>query len=84
MVRLLTRTLKRPAVTAWVVGALVSSVLFSALHYVGSLGDPFTLYSFLFRFLSGGIFSLIFGLRGLAVAVYTHAVYDIMVLVLRI
>ena len=84
MVRLLTRALKRPAVTAWVVGVLVSSVLFSALHYVGSLGDSFTLYSFLFRFLSGGIFSLIFGLRGLAVVVYTHAVYDIMVVVLRI
>jgi hypothetical protein len=59
--------------------ALVSSVLFSAVHYVGSLGDPFTLGSFVFRALSGLYLCALFRFRGFAVAVYAHALYDVAV-----
>ena len=59
----------------------VSSIIFSAVHYIGSLGDDFTLYSFLFRFLCGLLFAALYYLRGLAVSAYTHAAYDVMVLV---
>lgn len=60
---------------------VVSSVLFSAVHYVGDLGDPFTLFSFVYRFLAGVLFAGLFALRSFAVAVWTHALYDVLVLV---
>lgn len=69
---------------AAVLGAFVlSSVLFSLAHYLPPAGEPFALGSFTFRVLAGLAFGLLFKLRGLAVAVYTHAFYDIFVLVLR-
>jgi membrane protease YdiL (CAAX protease family) len=62
---------------------VVSSLLFSAVHYIPPYGDDLAINSFTFRFLAGLVFALIFRFRGLAVAVYTHAFYDIFVLVLR-
>jgi hypothetical protein len=70
--------------TRWLlkVGAVVvTSLIFSGVHYVGALGDEFTVYSFLFRFVAGVLFAGLFSVRGLAVAVYTHALYDVLVLV---
>jgi membrane protease YdiL (CAAX protease family) len=65
--------------SVWLVlgAAVVSSLAFSAVHYVGPLADPFTVGSFVFRFLAGCYFAAIYRLRGFAVAVYTHAIYDI-------
>ncbi len=76
-------TLSRWESLALVVGAVVvTSLLFSGIHYVGSLADTFTPYSFSFRFLAGVFFAVLYYIRGFAVAVYTHAIYDVMVLVL--
>jgi membrane protease YdiL (CAAX protease family) len=58
---------------------IVSSLIFSGIHYVGSLGDTFTMVSFIFRFFAGVLFAAIYYLRGFSVAVYTHALYDIFV-----
>jgi len=67
-----------------VLGAFViSSVAFSAVHHLGPLGDPVELWVFTFRFLAGMLFGLLFWFRGFAVAVYTHAIYDVVVLVFR-
>jgi membrane protease YdiL (CAAX protease family) len=65
--------------TLWLVlaAAVVSSLIFSAIHYVGPLGDPLHLGSFVFRFLAGCYFAAVYRFRGFAVAVYTHAIYDI-------
>lgn len=63
------------------VGVLLSSLAFSGIHYVGSMADTFALGSFLFRFLAGILLAVIFYLRGFAIAVYTHAIYDIFVMV---
>jgi membrane protease YdiL (CAAX protease family) len=60
-------------------GLVGSSVLFSLAHYVGPLGDTFTLYSFTFRFLAGLFFAVLFSLRGFGIAAGTHAFYDILV-----
>jgi membrane protease YdiL (CAAX protease family) len=69
---------------AAVLGAfLLTSVIFSLVHYLPPYGDPFALGSFTFRLLAGIIFATLFRLRGFAVAVYTHAFYDIFVLVVR-
>lgn len=68
---------------AWqavLIAAVVSSALFSAVHYVGSLSDQFTFVSFTFRFLAGMYLAAVYRLRGFAVAVYTHAIYDVLVM----
>jgi len=67
------------ASSIWLVlgAAVVSSLVFSAVHYVGPLADSFTLGSFVFRFLAGCYFAAVYRFRGFAVAVYTHAIYDI-------
>jgi membrane protease YdiL (CAAX protease family) len=64
-------------------GFAVSSVVFSLVHYLPPTGDAFAVGSFVFRALAGVFFAALFKLRGLAVAVYTHAFYDVFVLVLR-
>lgn len=69
---------------AAVLGAFVfSSAVFSFVHYLPPTGDTFTIGSFTFRVLAGIVFGVLFKLRGFAVAVYTHAFYDIFVLVIR-
>lgn len=70
---------KWAGITAAVV---LSALLFSAVHYVGSMGDAFTMSSFLYRFLFGLILNGIYVWRGFGVAAWTHAIYDIMVIAL--
>lgn len=70
----------------WVViptALLVSSVAFSAVHHIPPYGDPLTLGVFTFRVLAGVFFGCLYAFRGFAVAVYTHAFYDVYVLLLR-
>lgn len=65
-----------------VVGLLAvaaSSVLFSALHYVGGQEVPGA-YSFWYRTLAGVFFSGLFLSRGFAVAAWTHFLYDVVVM----
>jgi Type II CAAX prenyl endopeptidase Rce1-like len=62
---------------------VVSAVLFSAVHHIPPYGDPFAPGVFLFRVLAGICFGLLFWFRGFAVAVYTHALYDLYVLIVR-
>ena len=62
------------------IALLVSSALFSAMHHIPPYGDPLHLGVFTFRVLAGCFFGLIFWFRGFAVAVYTHALYDVYVL----
>jgi hypothetical protein len=64
---------------AW---AVVAAAVFSGWHYVGVLGETFDPRSFLFRLVCGLVFTVIFVFRGFAPAVYTHAIYDVWVLVL--
>ncbi len=64
-----------------VLWAFACALMFSGVHYVGSMADSFKLSSFLFRFVLGLVLTGIFVTRGFAAAVWTHAVYDIWVLV---
>jgi hypothetical protein len=63
---------------AW---ALVEAAVFSGWHYVGALGDGFSLPSFVFRAVCGLVLTAIFAFRGFAPAVWTHALYDLWVMV---
>ena len=60
---------------------LLAAVIFSLVHYVGAFGDPFTLGSFLFRLLFGLALNAIYLWRGFGMAAWTHAIYDLMVIV---
>ena len=62
--------------------AILTSLLFSAAHYVGPLGDSFQLYSFTFRTVAGLFFALLFIVRGFGIAAGTHAAYDMLVALL--
>ena len=64
---------------AYVIAALVGAVVFSAVHHMGPYGDPFSLSVFTFRFLFGLALNGVFLLRGFAVAAWTHALYDVLV-----
>ena len=66
-------------VTSYVIAAIIGAAIFSAVHYIGSLGDVFTIQSFTFRFLFGLVLNVIFLVRGFGVAAWTHAIYDIMI-----
>lgn len=70
-----------PKKWASVVAAVtLSALLFSAVHYIGSMGDAFTLSSFLYRFLFGLMLNGIYIARGFGVAAWTHALYDVLVI----
>jgi hypothetical protein len=61
---------------ATVAGALV----FSAFHYVGPFGEPYRLESFVFRAVAGLAFSALYLTRGFGITAWTHALYDVAVL----
>jgi membrane protease YdiL (CAAX protease family) len=72
-------SLKTIAIMA--VWSLVCALIFSGVHYVGAMSDPFQPASFVFRFVLGLALTLIYTTRGFAAAVWTHALYDVWVLV---
>lgn len=63
----------------YAIAAVVGAASFSAVHHLGSLGDPWELDIFLYRMISGLIFNVIFLVRGFAVVSWVHALYDVMV-----
>lgn len=66
---------------AVVVAMAASSVLFAACHYLGGfdLASREFVRSFSYRTVSGAVFAALYIYRGLAVACYTHAFYDVLV-----
>jgi hypothetical protein len=70
------------AIVVMVAWAFVCAGAFAAMHYTGALGDPFDLRSFVARAVLGLALTLVYALRGFAAAVWTHALYDVWVLVL--
>lgn len=60
---------------------VVEALIFSAWHYTGAMGDNFEASSFVFRAVCGLVLTGIFALRGFAPAVWTHALYDVWVMV---
>lgn len=60
----------------------ISSVLFSLAHHLGPMGEPFRIGVFTYRVMAGLFFGSLFRFRGFPIAVWTHALYDIYVMVL--
>jgi hypothetical protein len=68
---------------AGIASALLAAFLFSAFHYIGPYAYPLELQSFVFRFVAGVAFSGLFLLRGFGIAAWTHALYDVFLVLLR-
>ncbi|HEU0015175.1 MAG TPA: CPBP family glutamic-type intramembrane protease [Longimicrobium sp.] len=73
----LLRAMELQRTRAAVLAAVVSAFIFSAFHYVGAYAYPFELSTFTFRFLAGLAFSGLFIVRGFGIAAWTHALYDV-------
>jgi hypothetical protein len=65
---------------AGVIATILGALIFSAFHYVGPYGDDFALQSFTFRAIAGVMFSALYLTRGFGITAWTHALYDVMVL----
>lgn len=59
---------------------LLAAFLFSLAHYIGSMGDVFTISSFLFRMVFGLALNLLLWVRGFGITAWTHAIYNILVM----
>jgi membrane protease YdiL (CAAX protease family) len=66
-----------------VFAAILAALLFSGFHYIGPFAYPWSVSSFVFRFLSGLAFSGLFILRGFGITAWTHALYDVFLTVAR-
>lgn len=63
-------------IAATVLGALI----FSAFHYIGPFGDRLDVFSFVFRTIAGLFFSALYLTRGFGITAWTHALYDVLLL----
>jgi len=77
------RALKLRGWVSLVLALAISSLLFSIAHHIGPLGEPFRLGVFTYRVMAGLFFGALFQFRGLPIAVWTHALYDIYVMLLQ-
>lgn len=72
-----------------VFSVVISALLFSAHHHVFFVnnefgtGEVFSAVKFIFRFLAGIYFAVLFAVRGFAITAGTHAFYDILAAVLN-
>ncbi len=62
-----------------IAAVLISALIFSAAHYIGAGAYEFLWSTFIIRTLGGLLLGFVFMLRGLGPAVYTHAIYDVLV-----
>jgi membrane protease YdiL (CAAX protease family) len=73
--------LKMPKKRAFLLMVLVSSLGFSAYHYLGA--EQFDPRTFAFRTLAGIYFALIFVWRGFGITAGAHTAYDISTIAFR-
>jgi hypothetical protein len=83
IVALISNGLRLLGLSRVIAGALAvigGALLFSAFHYIGPFGEPLRLESFVFRALAGVAFSALYLTRGFGITAWTHALYDVAVL----
>jgi len=72
----------RNSLLTGVLAAVTGALVFSAFHYIGEYGDRFTVASFTYRAIAGLAFSGLYLTRGFGITAWTHALYDVYVMVL--
>jgi hypothetical protein len=65
---------------AGIVATVLGALIFSAFHYIGPFGDRLDIFSFVFRTIAGLFFSALYLTRGFGVTAWTHALYDVFLL----
>ena len=65
---------------AGIIATVLGALIFSAFHYIGPYGDRLDVYSFVFRTIAGLFFSGLYLLRGFGITAWTHALYDVSLL----
>ena len=75
-----TRLMGWSPIGAGLAACVIGALIFSAFHYIGAYGDQFELGSFVFRTLAGLVFSALYLTRGFGITAWTHALYDVYVL----
>ncbi len=70
-------------VAAGIFATVAGALVFSAFHYIGPFGDKLELGSFVFRAVAGLAFSALYLVRGFGITAWTHALYDVLLLVIR-
>ncbi|MCS6800060.1 MAG: CPBP family glutamic-type intramembrane protease [Myxococcota bacterium] len=63
---------------ATAIAAFGSAALFALAHHAGPTGEPLAVAPLLFRTLAGLYLTAIYAWRGFAVAVWSHALYDVL------
>lgn len=76
---LLIRLWRMQRTQALVLSLVASSLLFALAHHVGPVSEPIEFATVAFRSLAGVYLAGVYLLRGFAVVVYTHALYDALV-----
>ena len=75
----LIRIVRMNQLSAYILAAIFSSILFSYAHFLGP--ETVAIYPFMFRFILGLFFCLIFWTRGLGVVAWTHTLYDLFLII---
>jgi hypothetical protein len=66
------------------ISIIISSIFFSLFHYIGSMGDVFTIFSFIYRFLGGVYLSILYYYRGIGISMMSHFIYDFLLITLPV
>src|SRR6266568_2818214 len=69
--------------TAGIAATVAGAAIFAAFHYIGPYGDRWQLYSFAFRMVAGLFFSALYLVRGFGITAWTHALYDVLLLLMQ-
>src|SRR5881628_1443332 len=69
--------------TAGIAATVAGAAIFSVFHYIGPYGDRWQLYSFAFRMVAGLFFSGLYLARGFGITSWTHALYDVLLLLMQ-
>jgi len=87
LLRLCTFSTRSSMVTAVIVTSLIFSgahyqfdLIIGTFHWTTAFGEPFSWFSFLFRFIAGVTFSTLFLVRGFGITAGSHAMYDLFTL----
>jgi membrane protease YdiL (CAAX protease family) len=65
------------------IALVVSAVLFSVFHHLGSMGDPWVWSIVVVRTVAGVFLGAIYLQRGLGIAIWAHALYDLVIVALH-
>ncbi len=74
------RVLKLHEVLAGTLALVAAAAIFSAWHFLGPQADPVSAGRFSYRLVAGLVLSVVFLMRGMGIACYTHAIYNMITL----